>query len=117
MKMKLYTSKTSPYSRRVRVVIEELALAEQVEEILADPFAPPPELLVANPLSKIPTLVSERGEQIPDSALIIEYLTARRHGLAPLPRGSKRWHVLRRAQVALGIIDAAVATVLEKRRP
>jgi glutathione S-transferase len=117
VEMKLYMSKTSPYARRARVAIEELALAEFVEEIQVDPFNPPPELLAANPLSKVPTLVTERGEVVLDSSLIVDYLMTRRSGLALPPRGTKRWDVLRRAQVALGVIDAAVATVMERRRP
>ena len=115
--MKLYFSKTSPYARKVRVAIEELGLAGEVEEIVADPFAPPPELLEANPLSKVPTLVTERNEALPDSRLILDYLSHRRSGLAALSRGAKRWEVLRRTQIADGIIDAAVGIVLEKRRP
>src|ERR1044071_9185423 len=83
--MKLYCSLTSPYARKVRVVIDELGLSEQIEEVITDPFAPPPELLAANPLSRIPTLIGDRGEALPDSRLIIEYLQARRtaRGAAP----------------------------------
>jgi glutathione S-transferase len=115
--MKLYCSKTSPYARKVRIAVEELGLGEQVEEIIADPFNPPPELLAANPLSKIPTLVTDRGESLPDSQVILDYLTHRKTGLATLSRGAKRWEVLRRTQIADGVIDAAVAIVMEKRRP
>ncbi len=115
--MKLYCSRTSPYSRKVRVVIEELRLSEQVEEIETDPYSPPPELLAANPLSRIPTLITDKGEALPDSDLIIEYLDAKYHGLAPLPRGTKRWTARRRQRIAQGVIDAAVATMQEKRRP
>lgn len=117
MKMRLYSSRTSPYARKVRVVADELGLADLIEEIMTDPFNPPPEFLAANPLSKIPTLLTEKGEALPDSSLIIEYLQTRGRGLAALPRGSKRWTCLRRQQVAEGTIDAAVAIVLEKRRP
>jgi glutathione S-transferase len=115
--MKLYFSKTSPYARKVRIAIEELGLADQVEEIVADPFAPPHELLAANPLSKVPTLVTDRDEALPDSALILDYLLHRKSGLATLSRGAKRWEVLRRTQIADGVIDAAVGIVQEKRRP
>lgn len=115
--MKLYTSKTSPYGRKVRVAIEELGLGDQVEEVEADPWKPTPELLAANPLSRIPTLITEKGEAIPDSTLIVEYLASKKTGLANLPRSGKRWEVLRRTQIADGIIDAAVGTVLERRRP
>ena len=118
MKMKLYTSATSPSARKVRVLIEELGLTERIEEQIIDPFSPPPEFLAANPLSKVPTLITEAGEALPDSKLIVEYLLTRgRGGLAPQQRGSKRWSILRRQQVAEGLIDAAVATVFEKRRP
>lgn len=116
-KMKLFISKTSPYARKVRLAIEELDLAGQVEEIVADPFNPPPELLAANPLSKVPTLVTERGDALPDSVLILDYLAHRKTGLAALSRGAKRWETLRRTQIADGVIDAAVAIVTEKRRP
>lgn len=115
--MKLYCSKTSPYARKVRVVALELGLADLTEEIICDPFQPSPELLASNPLSRIPTLVTEKGEALPDSTVIIEYLLTRGRGLEALPRGSQRWPVLRRQTIAEGIIDAAVATVFETRRP
>lgn len=117
MKMKLYTSKTSPFGRKVRVVAEELGLADLIEEIATDPMDPSPELLAANPLSKVPTLVTERNEALPDSCLIIEYLQTRGRGLASLPRGTRRWAALRRVEVADGLTAAAVAMVFEKRRP
>ena len=117
MKMRLFCSLSSPYSRKVRVVAEELGLSDLIEEVITDPYAPPPELLAANPLSKIPTLITDKGEALPDSDLIIEYLNTRGRGLASLPRGSKRWSALRRLHVANGIIDAAVSTVMERRKP
>lgn len=117
VKMKLYASKTSPYARKVWVVAHELGLAELIEEVPADPFKPEAEFLAANPLSKIPVLVTENGECLPDSALIVEYLQTRGRGLAPLPRGEQRWVVLRRQQLAEGILTAAVASRLELRRP
>lgn len=115
--MKLYCSHTSPYARKVRIALQELGLADQVEEAIVDPFNPPPDFLAANPLSKIPTLVTDRGEALPDSHLILDYLSHRKSGLASLSRGAKRWEVLRRTQIADGIIDAAVAIRMEKRRP
>jgi glutathione S-transferase len=117
MPMKLYFSKTSPYARKVLVAAEELGLADQLETIVVDPFAPPPEFVAANPLSKVPTLVTERGEALPDSSLILEYLTSRKSGLAAPGRGSKRWEVLRRTELAEGMLDAAVGIRMEKRRP
>jgi glutathione S-transferase len=117
MKMKLYCSPTSPYARKVRVVAAELGLTDLIEELNVDPHSSPAELLAVSPLSKIPVLVTERGETLPDSSLIIEYLLTRGRGVTGLPRGSKRWSALRCEKIANGIIDAAVATVMEKKRP
>lgn len=121
-RIKLYASLTSPYSRKVRVALEELQLGEdEVELIVVDPFSSsaPPEFLAANPLSRIPTLVTKKGQPLPDSSLILDYLLNkyRNRGLTPVPKSSARWPILRRAKLAEGIIDAAVAMVLEKRRP
>src|SRR3546814_7887769 len=116
-RMRLYRSLPSPYARRVRVVIEELGLAEQIDEIEVDPYDPPAEFLALNPLSKVPVLITEQGEALPDSNLIISYLFTRGHGLAALPSGAKRWGALRRQYLAEGIIDAAAASINEKRRP
>lgn len=116
-KMRLYRSLPSPYARRVRIVIEELGLTEQIEEIEINPYDPPADFLAINPLSKVPVLITEQGEPLPDSNLIISYLFTRGHGLAALPSGAKRWGALRRQYLAEGIIDAAAASTNEKRRP
>lgn len=65
--MKLFCNATSPFARKVRVALHEMGLAERVEEIITDPFAaaPPPELLAANPLSRIPTLITDEGWPCP----------------------------------------------------
>ena len=117
MKLKLYCSPTSPYARKVRIAIVEMGIEDSVMEVHTDPFSASQEFLIANPLSKLPALVTERGDALPDSALILDYLTHRFHGLAPLPRGNKRWEVLRRGKLADGILDAAVTTLFEIRRP
>lgn len=117
VKLKLYCSKTSPYARKVRIAIVEMGIEDSVIEEHVDPFNAPADFLIANPLSKLPALVTERGDSLPDSSLILDYLTHRYSGLAPLPRGNKRWEALRRTKLADGILDAAVSTILEKRRP
>jgi glutathione S-transferase len=115
--MKLYSSPTSPFARKVRVVLHELGLFERVDEQFVDPFSaePPAEFLAVNPLSRIPALITDDGLALPDSKLIIDYLQATAHD--PLPGPPVRWPGLRRQVVAEGVIEAAVACVLEKRRP
>lgn len=115
MKMKLYLSLTSPYARKVRILVQELGLGDLVSEVVVDPYNAPADFLGANPLSKVPTLVTEKGEALPDSKLIAEYLQTRARGsIVTLPRGAQRWTLLRRLQLAEGVLDAAVAMRMEK---
>lgn len=115
--MKLYCSRTSPYSRKVRIVIRELGLEARVDELDTDPFSPSEDFLATNPLSKIPALVTEDGICLPDSRLIIDYLLSLKPDLARTESGPRRWTMLRREYIAAGLADAAVSTYLEKRRP
>ncbi len=115
--MKLYYSNTSPYSRKVRVVIREKGLTDLVEEIPCNPFEEVPALLQANPLGKIPTLVTDSGDSIYDSPVIGEYLDALDSEVTLLPSsGVERWQVLRWQALTDGILDAAYNVVMERRR-
>lgn len=109
-------SPTSPYARKVRAVIVEKGLADQVEAVPTDPHASPAELLAKNPLSKIPVLELGDGTALFDSPVICEYLDA----LTETPRlvpaaGSARWRALRLQAVGDGIMDAGVLRLMEKR--
>ena len=117
--MKLFTSDTSPYGRKVRIVIAEKALGDRITLVDQSPFAADVAALrEANPLGKIPALVSEHGATLYDSRVICEYLD----GLLPTPRlipesGPARIDVLRRQALADGVMDAAFNLVMERRRP
>ena len=113
----LYCSKTSPFARKVRVVVRELGIQDLIDEVLVDPFDPSPEFLACNPMSRIPALCTDRGQTLSDSKLIVEFLLRLRPGVLVAPRGGQRWAQLQRAYLAEGILEAAVSTVLEKRRP
>jgi len=115
--MKLFYSKTSPYSRKVRITILEKGLAAQVEAILCNPFDEAVELKVLNPLGKIPTLVLDDGRVVYDSPVICEYLdTINNHGqLMPL-NSDARLQVNTWQALADGIVDASYNIVMEGRR-
>jgi glutathione S-transferase len=110
--MKLFASRTSPFARKARAVAGDKGIALEVEHV------PLPYTAVAplNPLGKIPVLVRDDGSVVFDSAVIVEYLD----GLAPpslLGVGEARveigiWHAL-----GDGIMEAAIAWMLESRRP
>ncbi len=116
--MKLYYSTTSPYARKVRVVAIEKGLGARLELDLASPWPDPAAIVPFNPLGKIPVLVGDDGLVLYDSPVICEYLDANGGGPKLVPAaGRERWEVLRRQALADGMLDAAVAIVLEGRRP
>jgi glutathione S-transferase len=116
--MKLYYSATSPYARKVRVLIIEQGLQDAVSLERADPMAENAATRIGNPLSKIPALELEDGTHLFDSPVICEYLDHEAAGEALLPKdGEHRWAVLTAQALGDGILDAALSLVMESRRP
>jgi glutathione S-transferase len=117
--MKLFYAIASPFARKVRVVIAEKQIAG-IEEIHVSPFDLPPELVAANPLSKVPSLLLQDGTVVYDSPVICEYLDSI-SGAAPrlIPAsGSQRWNVMRLHALCDGLMDTCLALSLEiNRRP
>jgi len=111
--MKLIISKTSPYSRKVRILIREKCV--DVEEIATLPFDDEDVLHTANPLGKVPALLV--GETaIYDSPVICEYLDS--VDKPWLPRKSKaHWQQKTLHALGDGIIDAVLTFRMERIRP
>ncbi|WP_395787273.1 glutathione S-transferase N-terminal domain-containing protein [Aquimonas sp.] len=114
--MQLIYSATSPYARKVRMLVIEKGLQAQVQIVAANPLLDPPELLAANPLAKVPALVVAPGFTLFDSPLICAYLDSVAEPRSVPASGIERWQVLRREALADGITDAAVSCVMEGRR-
>ena len=109
--MKLIGSLTSPYVRKVRVVMAEKKLDFQL--VLEDPWHSDA-VIKSNPLGKVPCLVMEGGEAVFDSRVIVEYLDT----LSPVgklipPPGRERVEVRTWEALADGVLDAAVHARLE----
>lgn len=70
--MKLYGGDLSPYVQRVKMQLAAKGLAYD--------YAPPPggfkseEYLALNPMGKIPCLVTDAGQSLPESEVIVEYI-------------------------------------------
>lgn len=113
--MKLYGSLTSPYVRKIRVMLKEKAIpCDFIVEGPADPGGHVPAL---NPLGKVPVLVRDNNEVLFDSPLIADYLDSL-NGEPLIPRGGEeRWQVLRWHALGQGVLDAVVARLMEVRRP
>ncbi len=114
--MKLLYTPNSPYARKVRIVaIEKHIELELQEVVLGDPNSP---LTQYNPLGKVPTIVFDDGTALYDSRVIVEYLSARTPVNHLLPSEHKlKIEVLRWEALADGVCDAAVAIMLEQRKP
>jgi glutathione S-transferase len=116
--MKLRYSNASPFVRKVLVFAHETGLAQNIELVPTDVWAADTDIARDNPLGKVPTLVTADGTFI-GSTLCCEYLDSLHAGPPLIPRETKaRWRVLQRHALADGIIEAAVAHVVETlRRP
>ena len=116
--MKLYFSPTSPYVRKIRILAIETGLDGQLELIPTNPWEKDDTLRADNPLSKVPTLITDQGLVLYDSPVIAEYLDGLHAGPPRLPvAGEARWRCLRLQALADGILDAALLRFLEQKRP
>ena len=110
--MKLIGSNTSPYVRKVRIVMFEKRLDYQfVEE---DVWSASTTISESNPLGKVPCLVMEGGEAVFDSRVIVEYLDT----LSPVGKlipaqGRERAEVKTWEALADGLLDASILARLE----
>ncbi len=109
--MKLVGSLTSPYVRKVRVVMAEKKLDF---ELLLEDVWESDAILKSNPLGKVPCLVMEGGEAVFDSRVIVEYLDT----LSPVgklipPSGRERTEVRTWEALADGLLDASILARLE----
>jgi glutathione S-transferase len=114
--LKLIATRTSPYGRKVRIALAEKKFEYQLAEL--SPWTPGNPVQAFNPLGKVPVLVLDDGTHLYDSRVIVEYLDT----VSPVARlipeptrqriAVKRWEAL-----ADGVADAAIAIVLERRRP
>lgn len=110
--MKLVGALTSPYVRKVRIVMAEKKLDYRFEQ--EDVWASDA-ILKSNPLGKVPVLVMEGGEAVFDSRVIVEYVDT----LSPVSRlipqsGRERAEVRTWESLADGICDALILARLEK---
>jgi len=113
--MKLIGSLTSPYVRKVRVVMAEKKL--EYELVLEDVWADDTQIQAHNPLGKVPCLLMDDNGSLFDSRVIVEYLDT----LSPVGRlipqqgrdraATKCWEA-----IADGVLDAAVTIHIETHR-
>jgi len=114
--MKLIGSHTSPFTRKVRVVLAEKKI--EYEFVIDSPWLEDSTVPNINPIGKIPVLVLDDETPLFDSRVIVEYIdnVTPNNKLFPAPNRErtevKRWEAL-----ADGLCEAAVNALLEARRP
>ncbi|MCX8145003.1 MAG: glutathione S-transferase [Azovibrio sp.] len=114
--MKLIGSLTSPYVRKVRIVLAEKKIECDFE--IQSPWSEDSVVPDYNPLGEIPVLVLDDGTPLFDSRVIVEYIdnVTPNNKLFPAPNRErtevKRWEAL-----ADGMLDAAVEARHESQRP
>lgn len=114
--MKLLSSPSSPFVRKVMITAHMKGVAARIELSPTDTNKGGADFFKQNPLGKIPCLTIDSGEVIFDSHPICEYLDS----LAPIPLlfpqpGPARWRVNTLGALGDGMLDAAVLLVYEKR--
>lgn len=117
--MKLFHSPASPFARKVVACAIAREIDKQIELIPTNPALSAPAFVAANPLSKVPCLLTEDGTALFDSPVICEYLDSIDDGTLPMfPRaGRARWRALKLQAMADGILEASVARRREQGKP
>jgi glutathione S-transferase len=110
--LRLIASPTSPYARKVRIVMSEKKIECELD--MTDPWSADSIIAQANPLGKVPCLIMDDGGAVFDSRVIVEYLDT----LTPVGHlipasGRQRVEVRTWEALADGIIDALVTIRLE----
>lgn len=110
--MKLLGSTSSPYVRKVRVVMAEKKL--DYAFVTEDVWSADTSISESNPLGKVPCLIMEGAEALFDSRVIVEYLDT----LSPVGKlipqvGRERAEIKTWEALADGLMDAAILARLE----
>jgi len=123
--MKLFWTPASPFTRKVCVSARELGLWDRVEVIPTtwplvwafETIGFTPGLAEANPVARIPTLITDAGVELGDSTLICLHLNAVAGSDRLIPAGEDVWRMWSLYAVADGILEAQVAMRAERLRP
>ena len=114
--MKLIGTYHSPFARRVAAALVSRAIAYEHDDL--NGYRDPDRALALNPVGKVPVLVLDGGEQLLDSAAILDHINealAPEQALIPAPGGARRL-ALRLAAIATTIYEQSTARHFEGQR-
>jgi glutathione S-transferase len=113
--VKLVASLTSPFARKVRIMLIEKNLPCELQVDI--PWNEGTQVPDYNPLGKVPVLITDAGDTVFDSRVIAQYLETLPSPLKLIPEEpAARIAVLRWEALADGVSDAAASVFLERNR-
>ena len=114
--MKLTFSPASPFARKVRIAAIELGLIDKIELVPATvaPGTANEEYSKISPLKRLPVLITNDGDVILDSYVIVEYLNETAGGALIPAYGRKRWQVKTDHSLIQGMLDSMLLCRYEK---
>ncbi|MHB1590596.1 MAG: glutathione S-transferase [Sulfuricella sp.] len=114
--MKLIMTPTSPFARKVRIVLAEKRI--EYEQMIDSPWEAGTHVPDYNPLGMVPVLVLDDEHALFDSRVIVEHLDTVSPVSQLIPKDSRQRLAVRRWEaLADGVSDAAAAIFVEKKRP
>jgi glutathione S-transferase len=111
---KILYSPASPFASKARMAAVYAGYA--FEPVLTKTDDIPADLIAANPLGKIPALVTDDGKGIFDSKVITQFLNRVTGGKLLPKNADKRLEAEMLESLADGICDCAIAIVYERRQ-
>lgn len=113
---RFFSAPTSPFVRKVRIVLREKGLAHRVAETPCDPFQEEPAFTAVNPVAQVPALAV--GDLLlSGSDVICGWLDEQGSGPRLLPAGAAYWEARARESVADGVMECGVRLRSESKRP
>ncbi|MDE2378134.1 glutathione S-transferase family protein [Bradyrhizobium sp.] len=114
--MKLTFSPASPFARKVRIAAIELGVIDKIELVSAAvaPGTANEDYQRITPLKKLPILITNDGEVILDSYVIVEYLNETVGGSLIPGYGPARWQAKTDHSLINGMLDSMLLCRYEK---
>jgi len=114
--MKLFYSPPSPFARMVVIAAHELGVIDRIElvNVSVSPVGDNAAVSAANPLGKIPALVTDQGAGLFDSRVIVDFLDSLGDRRLCPASGERRWTILTEVALACGVSDAALLARYEE---
>lgn len=118
--MKLIGRNLSPFTRRVAVAMNVMGIPHERDRLSPWTAEEAAKIRAQNPLTRVPILVLDDGEQLIESGAILDHVmevAGPQKALIP-PSGKARRDCLRIAAFATGVMDKGVAAFYERtKRP